>query len=93
MKRMGRFFEGYRGIESPGLPSSEHHRRVRELSLREGPNGGSLEVYKLLERELKNQSQRISIVLCDIRRSPWSDITSTGFDPVRDAMEFNHSLL
>jgi hypothetical protein len=59
MKRMGRYFENikkdcYRSIESLGLPSSEHQRRVRELSLREGPNAGSLEVYKLLEKELKN---------------------------------------
>ncbi|OBT42941.1 hypothetical protein VE00_07265 [Pseudogymnoascus sp. WSF 3629] len=48
MKRMGRYFENikkdcYRSIESLGLPSSEHQRRVRELSLREGPNAGSLE--------------------------------------------------
>lgn len=39
LKRMGRFFENFR----KDLPSSEHQRRVGELGLREGPNGGSLD--------------------------------------------------
>ncbi|KFY45116.1 hypothetical protein V494_01137, partial [Pseudogymnoascus sp. VKM F-4513 (FW-928)] len=60
IKRMGRYYENIkrdyqRNIESlVGLPSSEHQRRVKELSLREGGNGGGLEIYKLLEKEFKD---------------------------------------
>ncbi|KFY83000.1 hypothetical protein V498_08340, partial [Pseudogymnoascus sp. VKM F-4517 (FW-2822)] len=59
IKRMGRYFKNikkdhYDNIGALGLPSSEHQRRVAELSLREGGHGGGLEEYKLLEKELKD---------------------------------------
>lgn len=62
IQRMHRYFESikkdyYRNIEALNLPSSEHQRRTaqaKELSLREGGQGGGLEEYKLLEKELKD---------------------------------------